>query len=93
MTMERFPVGRDAIERIGSTFVQALLALATADGIGWIDWANLSNWKAWGAAALAAAFSTVKVVIATQIAKRRGSATSASLDPAVQLQPTAAVHD
>lgn len=83
----KFPVARDIVERVLSTFVLTLLTLATADGINWADWADLRNWQSWGVAALAAAFSLFKGLLASQIGKRGGAATSASLDPGVQLAP------
>lgn len=89
--MGRFPVLRDAVERVLATFVVSLLGLATADGVGWVDWANVSNWRVWGISGLVAAFTVLKTAIATRIAKRNGQATSASFDPAVQLQPTGGV--
>ncbi len=84
----RYPVVTDALERVLATFVAALLGLATADGLDWTDWGSLDNWKAWAAAALTSAFTLVKTLIAMQVAKRNGQATSASLAPQVQLQPT-----
>lgn len=85
----RFPIARDIFERVASTFVVALLGMATADGVGWVDWFGLASWKAWAGAALIAAFTLLKTLVATQIAKRNGQATSASLDPGVRLQPDA----
>ena len=82
MRTDRYPIARDIIERVGATFVLTLLSLATADGINWTDWGSMDNWRAWAIAALTAAFSLVKGIIATRFGRE-----SASLDPAVGLQP------
>lgn len=81
--MNRFPIGRDIVERVLATFVLTVLGLATADGIDWTDWGSLDNWQTWGVAGIVAVFTLVKGLIATKIGGR-----SASLDPAVKLQPT-----
>ena len=80
----RFPLVRDAFERVVFTFVAAVLGLATADGVDLTQATSLGSWKAWGAAGLIAAFTLLKTIIAARI----GSGTSASVDPAVQLRPT-----
>jgi hypothetical protein len=82
--MPKFPIGRDVFERVLWTFIAAALAPAVADGIGWIDWGNLTNWKSWLAAGATAAFTLVKALVATKIGGK-----SASLDPAVKLAPVA----
>lgn len=87
----RFPVIRDAFERIYSTFGVALLAILSSDLINLQDVLKLDNWKGWGLAALTASFTALKTMIAAQVAKRRGQATSASFDPAVQLKPKSEV--
>src|SRR5690242_13640807 len=82
---ERYPVIRDVVERVLATFVMTMLALATADGVDWTEWTDWGHWKTWAISALAAAFSLLKSLIATRV----GRNPSASLDPAVKLQPTA----
>jgi len=82
MPYPKIPVARDVAERVLATFVVAVLGPATADGIGWIDWANVDNWKVWGVAGLTAAFTLIKALIATKTGQK-----SASLDPAVALEP------
>lgn len=89
--MARFPVGRDVAERVLSTFVLTVLTLASADGLDWTDWTDMGNWRAWAVAGLAAAFSLTKGLLASQVGKMRGRATSASLDPVVKLQPVTEV--
>lgn len=81
--MNRFPIGRDILERVLATFGLTVLALATADGVDWTDWGSVDNWKTWGVAGIAAAFSLIKGLIATRVGGR-----SASLDPAVKLAPS-----
>lgn len=84
----KFPVARDVFERAVKTFIQAALALAISDGLDWQDVLVLDNWKGWASAGLAAVASLVTSLISTQIGKTStGQATSASLDPAVKLQP------
>jgi len=84
---EKFPVVKDAAERVIMTFVLTVLALATADGVDWTDWGSLSNWQTWAVAGITAAFTLVKAIVAAQIGKVNGHATSASLAPSVKLQP------
>lgn len=88
--MERFPILTDIFERVSATFGVVLLTFLTSDTLNWQDVLQLDNWKGWATAALAAAFTTLKAAVATQIAKRRGRATSASLAPSVKLQPVPA---
>ena len=80
---ERYPVARDIAERVAATFLVTLIAMATADGVDLTAWGDLANWKTWAVAAIAAAFSLLKSIIASRI----GRNPSASLDPAVKLQP------
>lgn len=89
----RFPVGRDVFERVLWTFLAATLTPAVADGVGWINWGSLANWQSWLAGGMVAAFTLVKSLIATQIGKVNGEASSASTDPAVKLQPVQEVQD
>ncbi len=85
---EKYPVVADAVERILATFVVTVLGLATADGVDITAATNVDNWKTWLTAGIVAAFTLVKTIIAAQVSKRAGKATSASLAPSVQLQPT-----
>lgn len=85
----RLPIARDILERVLATFVASLLGLATADGVDLTDALSPASWKGWAAAALIAAFTLLKTMVAAQVAKRNGSASSASLDPAVRLEPVA----
>jgi hypothetical protein len=82
----RYPVARDIAERVLATFIMTLLALATADGVGWDDWADWGHWQTWAVSAIAACLSLLKGLVAARIGKNP----SASLDPAVKLQPTTA---
>lgn len=83
----KFPIARDIFERVAATFVATVLGLATADGVDLQNVLSIDSWKTWGVAGVVAAFSLLKGLIATQIAKRGGQAASASLDPAVRLDP------
>lgn len=83
----KFPIARDIFERVAATFVATVLGLATADGVDLQNALSVDNWKTWGVAGVVAAFTLLKSIVATQIAKRGGQAASASLDPAVQLEP------
>lgn len=83
----KFPIARDIFERVAATFVVTVLGLATADGVDLQNALSLDNWKTWGVAGLVAGFTLLKSVIATRIGKRGGQAVSASLDPAVRLDP------
>jgi hypothetical protein len=83
----KFPVARDVFERVVMTFLAAVAASIVSDAANWTDVLSLSNWKAWGFAGLAAAFTLVKSLLATQVGKMNGKAASASLDPEVKLQP------
>lgn len=78
----KLPVGADVVERVLATFFVTVFGLATADGIGWTEWADLGNWKTWATAGLAAAFSLVKSLIALRVGRK-----SASLAPQVGLAP------
>ena len=89
--MKRFPIFADIFERVVATFGVVLATFLTSDALNWQDVLQLDNWKGWATAALAAAFTTLKAAVATQISKRQGQATSASLAPSVQLQPTGSV--
>ena len=88
----KFPVATDIFERVAATFGVTLLTFLTSDMLNWQDVLKLDNWKGWGTAALAAAFTTLKGLLATQVAKRNGQATSASLAPSVQLEPVNATR-
>lgn len=78
----KLPVGADIVERVLATFVVTALGLATADGVGWAEWTDLSNWKTWATAGVAAAFTLVKSLVALKVGRR-----SASLAPSVGLEP------
>ncbi len=88
--MTRFPVVRDALERIWNTAWQTAAAVLTADGVNLIDLRDLGLWQAAGLAGLGAGWALIKTLVAAQVAKRNGEAVSASLDPQVRLQPTGA---
>lgn len=83
----KFPIARDIFERVYNTAWQTVLAVLTADGVDLIDLRDMDLWKGAGLAGLGAGFALLKSLVGTQIAKRRGQASSASLDPAVQLEP------
>jgi uncharacterized protein (DUF983 family) len=78
----KVPIWRDIVERVAATFVVVLIGEALAGVVGWADWAELDNWKAWANAALIAALTLLKTLIASRLGQR-----SASLDPAVGLRP------
>lgn len=82
--MTRFPVARDIVERVVATFAASVLGLATADGVGVQDVLNIGSWKLWAASGIVAAFTLLKTLIASRVGS---GAPSASLDPAVKLQP------
>jgi hypothetical protein len=86
---EKYPVVTDAVERIVATFVVTVLGLATADGVDLQNALSIDNWKTWITAGVVAAFTLLKTIIAAQVSKRGGKATSASLAPSVQLKPEA----
>lgn len=86
----KFPVIKDAVERIVATFVVTVLGLATAPAIGVEGVLKLDNWKAWGLAGVVAAFTLLKTVVASWLGRVNGKATSASLAPSVKLQPEGA---
>lgn len=83
----KFPIARDIFERVAATFFATVLGLATADGVDLQNALSLDNWKTWAVAGLVAAFTFLKSVIATRVGKRDGQAVSASLDPAIRLDP------
>jgi hypothetical protein len=87
----KFPVVKDAVERIVATFVVTVLGLATAPAIGVESVLKLDNWKAWALAGVVAAFALAKTVVASWIGRVNGRATSASLAPGVKLQPEGSI--
>lgn len=89
---EKFPVMRDAFERLVRTFLQAVLAAGISDGIDIQNVLSLDTWKTYALAGIAAAISLIMSAIATRVARYQGRASSASLDPEVKLQPVAAVR-
>lgn len=80
---DRFPVVRDLFERVASTFVAAVLAAWVADGLNWTSALQIDTWRTYALAGVAAVVSLLKGLVATRI----GRNPSASLDPAVKLQP------
>lgn len=84
---QHLPVARDMFERLVRTFVQAVTAAAITDGINLQHVLSLDTWKTYAMAGIAAALSLVMSAVATRVGKWRGMAASASLDPAVKLQP------
>jgi hypothetical protein len=83
----RFPVTRDAFERLVRTFLQAVLAAGITDGLDWQNLLSLDTWKTYALAGVAAVLSAVMSWLATLVGKVGGAATSASFDPEVKLQP------
>lgn len=83
--MARFPVVRDIAERAASTFGQAVLAAWVTDGLGWQNALQFDTWRTYALAGVAAVVAMLKGAAASRI-----GGPSASLDPAVQLQPTGA---
>ncbi len=85
---DKLPVARDIFERMVGTAAAAIAAQILSDAANWQDVLKVDNWKGWAFVGAASAFTFLKGLLATQVAKRNGRASSASLDPAVQLQPT-----
>ena len=74
-----------------STFGVAVLGAWVSDAADWQSTFQADNLKTYVGAGLLAVFTLAKAAAATQIAKRGGKAVSASLDPAVKLQPEGTV--
>jgi hypothetical protein len=83
----KFPIARDIFERVANTAWQTAAAVITADGVNLIDLRDVTFWQGAGIAGIGAGWALFKTLVATQLAKRNGKASSASLDPAVQLEP------
>jgi len=73
--MNRYPIARDIFDRVWRTFLVVVAGLATTDGLGVQDWLSLDNWKTWITAGVAAAFTLLLSLVATQVGKLRGKAT------------------
>jgi hypothetical protein len=87
----KFPVARDIFERVGMTFVGAVLTAWYSDAANWQQTFQFDNVKTYVGAGLLALFTLAKSAVGTRIGKRDGQATSASLDPAVVLAPEGSV--
>jgi hypothetical protein len=91
--MSRFPVLRDIVERVASTFGAAVLGAWVSDGLNWQNYFHADTIKTYVAAGVVAVITLLKGMAATWVARRNGQATSASLDPAVKLQPVGGAVD
>lgn len=88
--MRRFPVARDIVERVLSTFATAVVAAWVSAGADWQSAFQPDQARTYVGAGVLAVLTLVKGFIATLVARRGGQAVSASFDPAVKLQPVGA---
>jgi len=79
----KYPVGKDIVERVAWTFVQAAGGVALAQGVGLVDIINMDTWKAAGVAGLSAVLALAKTLFAAAANKKSGGSTA----PGVELQP------
>lgn len=85
--MPKFPVGRDIFERVAFTFAEGAGGILFADQVGLLDLKGTELWSLAVASGAAAVLALAKSAFAAWRGKRKGQQ-GASLDPAVQLQPT-----
>lgn len=90
MIRQKFPVVTDIVERVGSTFIGAVLTAWVSSGLDWQHAFTPGSVRTYVGAGALAVFSLIKGMAATFVNRRNGQATSASLAPSVQLEPVPA---
>jgi hypothetical protein len=86
--MGRYPIVADIAERVGATFAAGVVSAWVSDVANWQDQFTAGSVRTYVGAGVLAAVTLLKAMGATWVSRRNGQATSASLAPQVQLQPT-----